>query len=160
MNISVNEISPEGTHRGLQMESLFHHSTWTLGREMSWICCLVVREKRYHLNRLSGPPQFRYPVPSDRGCRLHVGIHGSRTPTMSSQWPSLTTASAFNHYSYVFTWFVNRRMCWLKHHLQHMSRSCGIWHYKQRCPCIQTNNLLKTSQELKKMQEIGGEWKR
>lgn len=27
-------------------------------------------EKRYHLYRLSGPPQFRYPVPSDRGCRL------------------------------------------------------------------------------------------
>lgn len=145
MNISINEISPEGTHRGLQMESLFHHSTWTLGREMSWICW-------YHLYRLSGPPQFRYPVPSDRGCRLSnapVYMHGSQT-----------TASAFNHHSYVFTWFVNCRMCWLKHHLQHMSRSCGIWHYKQRCPCIQTNNLLETSQELKKMQEIGGEWKR
>lgn len=107
---------------------------------------------RYHLYRLSGPPQFRYPVPSDRGCRLSnapVYMHGSQT-----------TASAFNHHSYVFTWFVNCRMCWLKHHLQHMSRSCGIWHYKQRCPCIQTNNLLETSQELKKMQEIGGEWKR
>jgi len=47
---------------------------------------------------------IRYRRTEDAVCQTSpVYIHGSQTPTMSSQRPSLTTASAFNHHSYVFT---------------------------------------------------------